>query len=107
MNQEISPFTRYLYQSPIGKIRIRRNAASNGSWLLCFDKYEFAPDGLRLLHSEPASIWPTPEAAAAAVLNQETRFRLWDTLPFVVFPKSLQDWQEEELYGTAPVQDSQ
>lgn len=95
----------YLYRSPLGLVSIRQNIGSQDNWILCFETFERSSTGALLPTTQPVSLWPTAEAAAQAVFEQNTRFQPWDDLPLVVFPASLEDWQEASALESAPNRD--
>ncbi|KWO62586.1 hypothetical protein [Burkholderia territorii] len=95
----------YLYRSPIGLVSIRQNIGAQGNWLLCFETFRHSTTGELLSSTQPVSLWPTAEDAARAVFQRDTRFQLWDQLPLVVFPASLEDWQEASALESVPKRD--
>lgn len=75
----------YGYYSPYGLFTIRQ-LVDDGRWLLFLDNKvnSYGPNTVRP--------WPTAEAAADAVAQQQTGFDIWDLLPPVQYPTSLDDW---------------
>jgi hypothetical protein len=69
----------YKYYSPFGMLNIRETAFEHRPWLLFID-------------SKIISKWPTADAAAEAVRTQRTGLELWDSLPPVSHPTTLDDW---------------
>ncbi|WP_321895998.1 hypothetical protein [Paraburkholderia heleia] len=94
----------YLYRSPFGAMTIRPNLDRPNAWALVFEAATFASNGERTVQLTVLPYgWTSPEAAAEAVRTQQTGWRLWDTLPFVVFPASLEDWTQLDSYGTVTI----
>jgi hypothetical protein len=87
------PQQLYLYRSPFGTMTIRPDVDRPDVWFLVYEALSYASNGERTVQVtmiRPG--WNSPEAAAEAVRSQRTGWRLWDSLPFVVFPATLEDW---------------
>lgn len=91
----------YLYRSPFGAMTIRKDLDREDSWIFVFETQSLASNGQVVVQvmTVPHD-WPTAEAVADAVHAQLTGWELWDMLPPVVFPASLEDWTAVDPAGT-------
>ena len=79
----------YGYYSSLGLLNIRRDKDRADAWYLFMDS-NCVSDPI----TGDALAWPTAEAAADAVAARKTGFAVWDSLPYVVYPVTLDDWRE-------------
>ena len=94
------PNVIYVYRSPFGTLSIRAQENRRAAWFLFYET--FAAKNILNPTVSVRSLtlgWRTPELAAEAVYMQETGWKFWDQLPFVVFPRALEDWTEVPAHG--------
>ncbi|QCP50184.1 hypothetical protein FAZ95_13940 [Trinickia violacea] len=99
--------TIYIYRSPFGLLSIRGIVEASPRWLFVYEAPQLASNGEMLL--QPKVIkesYPSPEAVAEAVFQQRIGWPLWDELPYVSFPASLEDWTAVEASGTTTIRGS-
>ncbi|MEX3691856.1 hypothetical protein AB3X91_08940 [Paraburkholderia sp. BR14263] len=91
----------YLYKSPFGAMTIRPDVKHPNVWGLMHETFSRSSKGEIVVNSVLLDLgWDSPEKAAEAVRTRQTGWRLWDSLPFVVHPATLDDWLEIETTGT-------
>lgn len=92
--------TLYLYRSPFGMLTIRKDLDREASWLFVFETQDLASNGEVVVQVMTVPHrWTSAEAVAEAVHAQLTGWDLWDTLPPVVFPATLEDWMPMDPSG--------
>ncbi|MBN3811682.1 hypothetical protein [Paraburkholderia sp. Ac-20347] len=91
----------YLYKSPFGAMTIRPDIERPDVWGLVHETFSRSSNGEVIVQPVLLDLgWSSAEKAAEAVRSQQTGWRLWDSLPFVVHPATLEDWIEIETDGT-------
>jgi hypothetical protein len=101
---EKKPLQVYLYRSPFGTMTIRPDVNRPDIWFLVYEALSYASNGERTVQVTMVRPgWSTAEAAAEAVRAQRTGWRLWDSLPFVAYPATLEDWTLVDSSGTTAV----
>ncbi|OJA74501.1 hypothetical protein BGV72_24415 [Burkholderia ubonensis] len=90
----------YVYQSPFGQLSIRPDSDQPDTWYFVYEDFTHGSNG-ELLSSKCMieRSWQTAESCAESVRTQSTGWHFWDTLPFVVFPTSLEDWIPVDPYA--------
>ncbi|WP_175777493.1 hypothetical protein [Burkholderia anthina] len=99
MNNKIESPSIYVYRSPFGMLSIRRAAGDRAAWFLVYEARVLASNGELLIEQHGINPgWDSAEAAAQAVLEQQTGWPLWDALPTICFPACLDDWTPADAY---------
>ena len=93
----------YVYQSPFGLMSIRYVPGQTYPWHLMFEEYRTTKDGQIVASNALSELgWKSPEDVAQTVYTRTSGWRFWDTLPLVVFPASLDDWQAIDPGASQP-----
>ncbi|NTZ82231.1 hypothetical protein FCJ61_04155 [Burkholderia metallica] len=100
MNDKATSPSIYVYRSPFGMLSIRRAAGDRPAWFLVYEARMRASNGELLIEQHGINPgWDSAEAAAQAVLEQQTGWPLWDALPPICFPACLDDWTPADSHG--------